>query len=411
MGRAVGFLVSLLLLVVGLPSLSYGVPAFARQMGASCNACHTPHGFPTLNAFGRSFKAGGYTMVGAEQLISEGNFLSIPAVLNLAVVGKLRYISNSKGNPKTFWNLFDEYAVFVGGRVGPNAGFIAEGGTEAVPVSWRFVFPFDVGGGNKVGVFVGSTDALGASYVAGELLNTGAVPNIRFAEKDVSAILNLVGNHPATGLGAYFYSDKFYVSVAQFVPDYTGKGNDVEIKNFATYARAMVTTLVSGWDVGAGVQIYSGNAKATINYGAPVPEISTVSTNSGNVSVLVPVNSATVNAKAQITAVDLQAMGSVSGKPVAVTASFAQTGKNNQVGATTDHNGFSLEVEAGIIPDRFDVIAGVLSYRDNTAKKSYTDTLLGLKYHLFRNVQFQLNYRNYGKAKNNQLLLMLFTAF
>ena len=389
MGKRIGLLVSLLVLVLGLPTLSYGVPAFARQMGASCNACHTPHGYPTLNAFGRSFKAGGFTMVGAQQLISEGNFLSIPAVLNMAVVAKLRYISESVSGQGTtnFWNLFDEYAVFISGRVAPNVGFIAEAGTLETPLSWRFVFPFDVGNG-KIGVFVGSTDGLGASYVAGELLNTGAVPNIRFAEKDVSAILNLVGKHPATGLGVYYYSDMFHVQVAQFVNHHPATGDDVEIKSFATYARAVVTTLVSGWDVGAGVQIYSGKEKVV---------------------------GASYNASPQITAVDLQAMGSVGGKPVAITASYAQVGKNNVLyndelePIDSDTSGFSLEVEVGIIPDKFDVIAGVLSKR--IAGKNYTDTLVGLKYHMFRNVQFQINYRNYADAKKNLLLLMLFTAF
>ena len=37
------------------------VPAFARQMGVSCNTCHFQH-FPMLNNFGRAFKASGFTM-------------------------------------------------------------------------------------------------------------------------------------------------------------------------------------------------------------------------------------------------------------------------------------------------------------------------------------------------------------
>ena len=36
------------------------IPAFARQMGVECTACHTA--YPQLNAFGREFKLTGYTL-------------------------------------------------------------------------------------------------------------------------------------------------------------------------------------------------------------------------------------------------------------------------------------------------------------------------------------------------------------
>jgi hypothetical protein len=43
-----------------------------------------------LNSFGRAFKAGGYTMTGAQEKI-EGDGLSIPNTLNLAVVTNMQY--------------------------------------------------------------------------------------------------------------------------------------------------------------------------------------------------------------------------------------------------------------------------------------------------------------------------------
>lgn len=67
---------------------SYAIPAFARQMGMSCNACNSQNGFPTLNRFGRSFKASGYTMVGTQQSIYDdqgGKFLSLTDTLNLSL--------------------------------------------------------------------------------------------------------------------------------------------------------------------------------------------------------------------------------------------------------------------------------------------------------------------------------------
>lgn len=47
------------------------VPAFARQTGLSCSTCHFQH-FPALNAFGRSFKAGGLHYGGRTELDRRG---------------------------------------------------------------------------------------------------------------------------------------------------------------------------------------------------------------------------------------------------------------------------------------------------------------------------------------------------
>src|SRR3989338_10301607 len=65
-----------------LPETASAAPTFARQTGMACNSCHFQH-FPTLNAFGRAFKAGGYTMVGGQSLV-EGDLLSIPTTLNMS---------------------------------------------------------------------------------------------------------------------------------------------------------------------------------------------------------------------------------------------------------------------------------------------------------------------------------------
>ena len=78
------------LLIVGsfiIPQSSEAVPAFARQTGLACNSCHFQH-FPTLNQFGRAFKAGGYTMVGGQSMV-EGDLLSMPSVLNASVITKI----------------------------------------------------------------------------------------------------------------------------------------------------------------------------------------------------------------------------------------------------------------------------------------------------------------------------------
>ena len=71
------------------------IPAFARQVGVACQACHFQH-FPELNAFGRAFKNSGFTMIGAQPKV-EGDHLSIPATLNMSILVTTGYesVSNS----------------------------------------------------------------------------------------------------------------------------------------------------------------------------------------------------------------------------------------------------------------------------------------------------------------------------
>lgn len=48
------------ILMLASPSTAFAVPAFARQTGQNCNACHVS--FPELTPYGRWFKATGYTI-------------------------------------------------------------------------------------------------------------------------------------------------------------------------------------------------------------------------------------------------------------------------------------------------------------------------------------------------------------
>lgn len=81
----VAFLMLLILFVVILiPTTSEAIPAFARQTNMACATCHFQH-FPALNAFGRSFKQGAYTMVGGQSMIQSDN-LSLPVALNVSLI-------------------------------------------------------------------------------------------------------------------------------------------------------------------------------------------------------------------------------------------------------------------------------------------------------------------------------------
>ena len=72
---------ALMVVLAGLaPRESSALPAFARQTGQNCVACHAGGQFPELTPYGRMFKLTGYT-AGSRALP-----LSVMGVLNAAKV-------------------------------------------------------------------------------------------------------------------------------------------------------------------------------------------------------------------------------------------------------------------------------------------------------------------------------------
>jgi hypothetical protein len=182
---------------------SQAVPAFARQTGMACNSCHFQGSYPALNQFGRSFKAAGYTQSGAQELVEDDN-LSLPAVLNASLITKFRYQKTNGDNARLVESgatiegkegayatnvgelqLPDEAALFLGGRVSENIGFLTElslHGTEGSNfLSFKMPFNFKAGEDTDLLVVPFITDALGAGFGL-ELLNTGALRSQRVGE-------------------------------------------------------------------------------------------------------------------------------------------------------------------------------------------------------------------------------------
>ncbi|MGC2164847.1 MAG: hypothetical protein WA632_02400, partial [Gallionella sp.] len=189
----------MLLALTGLASLmlfmseAAALPAFARQTGMACSACHQQH-FPVLSKFGRAFKASGYTMMGAQGKV-EGEHLSIPDTLNAAILLKARYQkSNQAATPNKIANglpndvndgmlqFGDELSLFFGGRVGENIGVLFEGNTVGTPLMAGLKMPimFDVGDA-KLSVIPFTTDALSVQY-GYELSSGGVMRANRWAE-------------------------------------------------------------------------------------------------------------------------------------------------------------------------------------------------------------------------------------
>ena len=111
------------LLLAGLlltPLVADALPAFARQTGQNCIACHAGGQFPELTPYGRMFKLTGYTL-GARALPV--------AVMAVASMTKVRDTTSSDAStdfPKDAAALFQTGSVFLAGKVSDNVGLFLQ---------------------------------------------------------------------------------------------------------------------------------------------------------------------------------------------------------------------------------------------------------------------------------------------
>lgn len=109
-----GFLVLLCLLS---PLAANALPAFARQTGQNCVACHAGGQFPELTPYGRLFKLTGYT-IGTR---------SIPlSVMGVASFTKSREPTIDPSFARDAVALFQTGSVFLAGKVTDNVGIFAQ---------------------------------------------------------------------------------------------------------------------------------------------------------------------------------------------------------------------------------------------------------------------------------------------
>jgi hypothetical protein len=364
------------------------VSMYARQTGLACTSCHFQH-YPLLNEFGRAFKAGGYTMIGMEGEI-KGEELSIPASMNLGIVSKLRYqksngpaVAGTHTKNDGRWDLPDEFNVMIGGRISENIGFFFEGATVESPflASFKMPFMYDVGG-VKAGVIPFSTGELGASFGL-ELLNTGAVKNQRMVEQgnDISAQQYVTGAHQARGFALVAINPRFFANLTKWSP---GHVNDHMSAPTATYFRAAATPRVGSWDLGAGLQSWSGSAEV------------------GPGDAVVPTD-------VKAWAIDAQAQGAIGAMPLGIYLSHANaaatgaTGNANFFNPTPGNNAktaTAISAELGVLPRKVTLLLALRrADTGDTAFNSDNALTVGATYQIVQNMQLQLTHaRRTGSA-------------
>jgi len=382
------------------------IPAFARQVGMPCSACHYQH-FPTLNSFGRAFKEGGFTMMGAEQTI-EGDGLSIPANLNLAFITNLAYQKNNgpttnttPGSKDTNNGQFQmtQYSLFMGGRVGTNIGFEGEVGLSggAALASVKIPFAQDWGSFKTLEVPF-TTDGLGAQQ-GFELLSTGASPVHLFNQEDLQAISAseyLGTDTPAHGIALVAANDMGFVNFTKWDIDSINGNGPGQAPGDAgpgsltsSYLRAAWLGNIGDFDAGAGFQVWSGTSAAA--------DVNTAYTLGNWVT------------KAH--AIDGQLMGDVGSMPLTLIASYAVAPVDNTPGTmgnafngqgagTDDRKSFNIAAELGVLP-KTTVQLGLRNAKSGIAANGSSNAsdnavMIGATYAVALNARFELTYSKYS---------------
>ena len=368
------------------------VPAFARQTGMTCNACHMQH-FPSLNGFGRAFKAGGFTMMGSQEKV-EGEGLSIPATLNAAVLLKARYrITN--GDKKTAyktpgvpedglknttndgaWAVPDEFGLFFGGRLADTetlkVGTMIEHSMDNL-VGFRIPMVMDVGA-IKLSVIPFLTDALGPFYGYTES-STGLNRAVRWNEHhaDISAH-RYVGMATGAASGVTFLAkqdDMGYIAFSRWTPNFPMNNQSLSLN----LLHVGVTQNIAGFDMVLTGEYISGTEKVIATDGTAF---------------------FTDGTEYKAGGVTAQANGEVNGMETTFYATYAKGG----AAAYSSKKAFTIGGEVTVIPHTLH-LGAALRAGTNAATKSDNALTLAATYDLAQNLGLQATFSKYsGDAYN-----------
>lgn len=279
------------------------IPAFARQTGMACSACHFQH-FPVLNSFGMAFKSSGYTMMGAQAKV-EGEHMSIPDTLNSSVLLKLRYQKTNGSAPDAVsglttnsgqWQIPDEMALLIGGRVSENIGFVIEAnlaganpaavatalgtvtagaGNGGIATGFKMPIMFDAGGA-KVGIVPFWSDVLGMAH-GFELSSSSMVRGLRWAEdRNYISAASFIGMNSGTtaggtgttGIAFVAKNDMGYINWTRYAPTTAG-GAPMQFRS--NWLRIVGTPTYADWNMHIGLGIANGSNYTPLGAAALVP--------------------------------------------------------------------------------------------------------------------------------------------
>jgi len=387
--------------VMATPDESSAIPAYARQTGNACYACHFQF-IPKLNAMGRAFKLSGYTDASAS-LIEDDN-LSINEVMPISMIVKLRYIltttsgttGDDKGSDRGELEIPDEIAFLLGGRISENFGAFVE--WAGMLAKGDFIFSFPIGD-NRAGLSIFTTDGSGPFVF--DLFNTGVHNSIRMFESkneySVAAKAGLGTN--ATGIGLFAGGEMFFVNAGLWGPADKPSGFTIDTGlNLSLFYRVAAIIPAGDFEIMIGAAGTAGETKCVDCLGATVEQ----------------------TLKTEALVADLQIQGEVGGMTLEIQGEYANVGGDASTDANvhrtyTKGNGFSAGASLGVTPV-LGVKLGYVNYTDTSGASDVDTTsfVVGGWYDLAQNVVLVPEYSTYsgdGKAHDSKVLVMLEFAF
>ncbi len=195
------------------------IPAFARQTGQPCTACHIGGFGPQLTPLGRAFKIGGYTQGGGEGLAA-----NIP--LSLMIQGSFNHTDSAQDpapqhyGPNNNFSL-DQISGFIGGHIGDHVGGFVQftwsdvDNTSTVDnMDLRpFTTIFNVGGKDlRVGVTINNAATVQDPYNTTFSWGFPYITSLIAPTPAADVLLASGFDHSALGYTAYlWYDSKFYL--------------------------------------------------------------------------------------------------------------------------------------------------------------------------------------------------------
>ncbi len=356
------------------PTTSEAIPAFARQTGSACLACHF-QSFPTLAAYGRAFKMGGMTD-SARDLV-EDEHLSIPATLNWTVMVRPNWVSSDNGAGTTSKGFeFADQVFMIGGRGGEHTGVFVE--YDGAYANAQMINSYDMGD-LKAGWTVWNA---GFGEDAGmQVMSVWGQHGGMLGGKSLS-INNQMGTDQSQGIAVWAGNDT-WVAQLGFV-DTVGDNNETRDLNgngdgtanlggewkYAPVLRGNYFLNAGDWEVGLGAIIATGSAGQDI------------------------VTGTTLDTKR--TGIDVQAFGDMGDMQIGIFADWATAPASgttlnyyNQSSTTDARTGYSFRVSVKPVA-QWIFLAGIGQDKVGAAK---TDrTRVGVEYEMYQNFAVQLIY-------------------
>jgi hypothetical protein len=203
---------------------AHAVPSYARQMGVSCNVCHTA--FPQLTAFGREFKLEGYTTTTTPSVsdkdTQDKDFLSLSSLPPLSIMFQTGYTNTARTQPDTQNDdvaFPQEASLFFAGRLAPKFGAFVQATYDGAEdhfgidnVEFRFASKATMSGKTlKYGMTLNNNPTIE------DLWNTTPVWGFPWASSGsaptpaASALIQENLGQTVAGLGSYaMWNDAFY---------------------------------------------------------------------------------------------------------------------------------------------------------------------------------------------------------